>query len=291
MTGLALGLILLSAAAHAGWNLLLKRSENKEVFVWWILFGGAVMLAPLGGWLLYRYPPPPPGWWLALASAVLHVAYFTLLGRGYSRGDLSLVYPIARGIGPMLVPVLAVLTLGERMALPAIAGVGCIILGIGLVSWWGRLGELLHQPGALLRDGGIRYAVLTGLTITIYTLVDKRGVGYVQPFLFVYLLTLGAAIGLFPYILRQHGLAGVRREWQVNAGPVVAAGLLGFVTYGLVLTAFAWSQVSYAAPAREVGIVIGVLLGVFLLKEPFGTGRLLGSGFIVLGLGLIALSP
>ena len=224
MTGLALGLILLSAAAHAGWNLLLKRSENKEAFVWWILFGGAVMLAPLGGWLLYRYPPPPPGWWLALASAVLHVAYFTLLGRGYSRGDLSLVYPIARGIGPMLVPVLAVLTLGERMALPAIAGVGCIILGIGLVSWWGRLGELLRQPGTLLRDGGIRYAVLTGLTITIYTLVDKRGVGYVQPFLFVYLLTLGAAIGLFPYILRQHGLAGVRREWQAGVWPHSGGG-------------------------------------------------------------------
>lgn len=291
MTGLALGLILLSAAVHAGWNLLLKRSENKEVFVWWMLFGGAVMLAPLGGWLLYRYPPPPPGWWLALASAVLHVAYFTLLGRGYSRGDLSLVYPIARGIGPMLVPVLAVLTLGERMALPAIAGVGCIVLGIGLVSWWGRLGELLRQPGTLLRDGGIRYAVLTGLTITIYTLVDKRGVGYVQPFLFVYLLTLGAAIGLFPYILRNHSWGEVRREWQAGVWPILAAAGLMFLAYGLVLTAFALSQVSYAAPAREVGIVIGVLLGVFLLKERFGTGRLLGSGFIVLGLGLIALSP
>lgn len=291
MTALALGLILLSAAAHAAWNLLLKRSDNKEAFVWWLLFGGALMLAPLGGLLLYRYPPTPPGWWLALASAAMHVVYFTLLGRGYARGDLSLVYPIARSIGPMLVPALAVLTLGERMALPAVLGVAAIVLGIALVSWWGRWRELLRQPAALLRDGGIRYAVLTGLTITIYTLVDKRGVAHVQPFLFVYLLTAGAAIGMFPYILRHHGLAGLRREWQANARPILAAGLLMFVTYGLVLTAFAISRVSYAAPAREVGIVIGVLLGVFLLKEPFGAGRLLGSGFIVLGLALIALSP
>ena len=291
MTALALGLILLSAAVHAGWNLLLKRSTNKEVFVWWLLVGGAIMLAPLGALLLYRYPPPPPGWWLALASAAMHVLYFTLLGRGYARGDLSLVYPIARSIGPMLVPILAVLTLGERMALPAILGVAAIVLGIALVSWWGRWRELLRQPAALLRDGGIRYAVLTGLTITIYTLVDKRGVAHVQPFLFVYLLTAGAAIGMLPYILRQHGLAELRREWQANAWPILAAGLLVFIAYGLVLTAFALSRVSYAAPAREVGIVVGVLLGVFLLKEPFGAGRLIGSAFILLGLTLIALSP
>ena len=83
----------------------------------------------------------------------------------------------------------------------------------------------------------------------------------------------------------------MRIEWRANAVPITIAGVLTFAAYGLVLTAFSISRVSYVAPAREVGIVIGVMLGVFLLKEPFGRGRLLGSGFIVAGLAMIALSP
>ena len=291
MTGFSLVLILLAAWSHASWNLLLKRSDNKEVFAWWLLFSGSIMLAPLGATLLWFYPVTTPGYWLVFASAALQILYMILLGRGYTRGDLSMVYPIARGIGPMLVPVLAVLTLGERIELPAVVGIGFIVIGIYIVSWWGRFRQILSKPLDLLRDSGTRYAILTGLTITTYSLLDKRGVAYVQPFLYMYLITLGAAIGLAPYILRQHGLAPIRQEWQRNAWPILASGLLAFLAYGLVLTAFSLSRVSYISPAREVGIVIGVLMGVLVLKEQFGLGRLLGSAFIVLGLVFIALSP
>ena len=134
-------MVLLSAIAHSSWNLLLKQSDNKEVFVWGILAGGSVMLAPLGGALFYYYPVATPGYELVIASAGLQILYLVLLGRGYAQGDLSLVYPIARGIGPMLVPILAVLTLGERIALPAIVGIAAIVIGIYIVSWWGRFGK------------------------------------------------------------------------------------------------------------------------------------------------------
>jgi drug/metabolite transporter (DMT)-like permease len=291
MTGLSLGLVLLSALAHSTWNLLLKRSGNKEVFVWWLLVTASVILAPLGAVLFWFNPIPPPGWWLALATVVLHTFYFLLLGRGYARGDLSLVYPIARGVGPMLVPVLAVLILGERIELPAIMGIASIVAGIYVVSWWGRFGRLLSQPINFLKNPDTRYAFLTGLTIAVYALVDKQGVEYVHPFLYMYLMTVGSALGLAPYILRKQGPAALVREWQDNALAIVAAGLLTFLAYGLVLTAFSLSRVSYVAPAREVGIVVGVLMGVFILKEPFGKGRLLGSVFIVAGLVLIAVSP
>ena len=284
-------MVLLSSVAHSSWNLLIKRSSNKEVFVWSLLISGGVLLAPLGAVLLWFNPIPPPGWWLVLATVITHTFYSILLGRGYARGDLSLVYPVARGVGPMLVPVLAVLTLGERIELPAIIGIVIIIAGIYTVSWWGRFRQIFHRPLELVKDAGFRYAVLTGLSTTIYTLVDKRGVEYVQPFLYVYLLNLGAAVGLIPYILRRHGPAQVWQEWRLNAWSIVVAGMLIFISYGLVLTAYSLSRVSYVGPAREVGIVIGVLMGVFILKEPFGRGRLLGSGFIVLGLLLIALSP
>ena len=291
MSLLALVLVLTGSVAHAGWNLLLKRSDNKEVFVWSLLVAGSLLLAPLGAVLIWLNPITAPGYWLLLATIVVHVYYFVLLGRGYARGDLSLVYPIARGIGPMLVPVLAVLTLGEQIAWPAVLGIVFIIIGIYVVSWWGRFREILTAPLSFLRDSGIRYALLTGLTITVYTLVDKRGVQHVQPILYMYLLTLGVAAGLAPYILRNYGWAPVLQEWRAHAWPILVAGLLVFVAYGLALTAFSISRVSYIAPAREVSIVIGVLAGVLILKEPFGRGRLVGSALIVFGLVLIALSP
>lgn len=291
MSALALSLVLLSALAHASWNLLLKRSSNQEAFVWWLLVADSLLLLPLGVVLLWRYPIPQPGWWLVLATVVLHIFYFVLLGRGYARADLSLVYPIARGLGPMLVPVLAVAFLDESVSPPAVAGIGAIVVGIYLVAWWGRFRQLFRRPLALLQDAGIRYAILTGLTIAAYTLVDKRGVSHVQPFLYMYLLTLGCALGLAPYILGAQGRSAVVQVWRSSARPIVAAGLLTFLAYGLVLTALSISRVSYVAPAREVGIVVGVLLGIFVLKEPLGAGRLLGSGFILLGLVFIALAP
>ncbi len=191
----------------------------------------------------------------------------------------------------MLVPVLAVLTLGESVALPAVTGITLIVVGIFIVSWWGRFRKILTQPSVFLRDGGVRYAILTGLTITTYTLVDKVGVDHVQPFLYMYMINVGAAIGLAPYIAFKYGMTPIRLEWQSNPWSTLIASLLVFLAYGLVLTAFSLSQVSYVGPAREVGIVFGVLLGVLVLKERFGQGRLLGSTLIVLGLTLIALSP
>ena len=291
MTALSLVLVLLSAVAHSSWNLLLKRSADPETFAWCLLVTASVLLAPLGVALLWFNPVGFPGLWFVLATIGLHVFYFNLLSRGYAQGDLSLVYPVARGMGPMLVPVLAVIILDETIKPLAIAGIAAIIGGIYTISWWGNFHQVLRSPMLFLRSAGMRYAVLTGLTIAAYSIVDKQGVGHVQPILYMYFLSIGTAVMLAPYILFHKGVAAVSAEWRANAVPITVAGLLTFAAYGLVLTAFSLSRVSYVAPAREVGIVIGVLMGVYLLKEPFGGGRLLGSGFIVGGLALIALSP
>ena len=291
MTALSLVLVLLSAVAHASWNLMLKRATDPEVFAWCLLVVATVLLAPLGVALFLFNSVGLPGLWFVLATIVLHVLYFNLLARGYAQGDLSLVYPVARGMGPMLVPVLAVVLLNETIEPLAIAGIAAIIGGIYTISWWGNFHQVLRSPLLFLRSTGMRYAVLTGLTIAAYSIVDKEGVGHIQPLLYMYFLSFGTAVMLAPYILFHKGAAAVRTEWRANAVPITVAGLLTFTAYGLVLTAFSLSRVSYVAPAREVGIVIGVLMGVYLLKEPFGGGRLLGSGFIVGGLALVALSP
>ena len=291
MTPLSLVLILLSALAHSTWNLLLKRSTDQELFVWWLLVAASVLLMPLGVVLYWIHPLGQTGWLFVLATVVLHILYFLLLGRGYARADLSLVYPIARGVGPMLVPVLAVVFLRETISGLAIAGIVAIVVGIYAVSLSGAIRQLLGRPLSLLRNPGTRYAVLTGLTIATYAIVDKRGVSHVQPFLYMYLMTLGCALGLSPYVLSKWGVRAISGEWRANPKSIIAAGLLTFLGYGLVLTAFSISRVSYVAPAREVGIVLGVLMGVFILKESFGTGRIIGSIVIVAGLVLIAVAP
>lgn len=291
MTGISLILVLVSAVAHASWNFLLKRSEDQEVFLWCMLAVATVLLAPLGVFLFWKFPFGGQGWVLVGATVALHAVYFVLLGRSYANADLSLAYPIARGTGPVLVPLLAVVILGESIAILAIIGIAAVVAGIYTVSLWGNFKAFASHPLVLLKNPGTRYAVLTGLTIACYAIVDKVGVSRVQPFLYMYLMTLGSALLIGPYVLASKGMGVVRREFRLNAGAVVVAGLLTFLAYGLVLTAFSLSRVSYVAPAREVGIVIGVLLGMIILKEPFGKGRLLGSGFIVAGLALIALSP
>ena len=290
MTALSLVLVLLSAVAHASWNLMLKRAGDSEVFAWVMLVVGSILLAPVGLALLWYNSMDFPGLWFLLASVVLHVFYFILLARGYATGDLSLVYPVARGMGPMLVPVLAVILLGEIVETMAIVGIAAIVGGIYTISWWGNFHQVLRSPLLFLRSAGMRYAVLTGLTIAVYSIVDKEGVGHIQPLLYIYFLDIGTVALLAPYILANKGMEPVKAEWRANAVPITVSGLLAFAAYGLVLTAFSLSRVSYVAPAREVGIVIGVLMGIFLLKEPFGRGRLLGSGLIVGGLVLIAFS-
>ena len=291
MTAVSLILVLLAAVAHASWNLLLKRATDPEVFAWCLLVVATVLMAPLGVALLFFNSVDVTGLWFILATIALHVLYFNLLARGYAQGDLSLVYPVARGMGPMLVPGLAVVFLNETIEPLAIGGIAAIIGGIYTISWWGNFHQVLRSPLLFLRSAGMRYAVLTGLTIAAYSIVDKEGVGHVQPLLYMYFLSIGTAAMLAPYVLLHKGIESVRIEWRANAVPITIAGVLTFAAYGLVLTAFSISRVSYVAPAREMGIVIGVMLGVLLLKEPFGRGRLLGSGFIVAGLALIALSP
>ena len=290
MTALSLVLVLLSAVAHASWNLMLKRAGDPEVFAWVMLVVGSILLAPVGLALLWYNSMDFPGLWFLLASVVLHVFYFILLARGYATGDLSIVYPVARGMGPMLVPVLAVILLGEIVETMAIVGIAAIVGGIYTISWWGNFHQVLRSPLLFLRSAGMRYAVLTGLTIAVYSIVDKEGVGHIQPLLYIYFMFIGTVALLAPYILANKGMETVKAEWRANAVPITVSGLLAFAAYGLVLTAFSLSRVSYVAPAREVGIVIGVLMGIFLLKEPFGRGRLLGSGLIVGGLVLIAFS-
>lgn len=291
MTALALILVLLSALSHATWNLLAKRAINQEVFLWCVLVSSSVLLLPLFAFLIWKYQILYSGWWFIFGTVALHVLYFAFLGRSYARTDLSLAYPIARGMGPALVPIIGALLLREVITPQAVIGIISVVIGIFTVYWWGNFKALLHNPLKIFRESGVRYALLTGLTIAAYSVWDKVGVSYVNPFLYMYFLVLGSALFLTPYVWWFHGISMIRIEIRKRIGNIILSGLLMFLAYSLILFAFQFSRVSYVASAREVGIVIGVVFGTLLLREPFGKGRAIGSCLIIAGLVLISLAP
>ena len=153
----------------------------------------------------------------------------------------------------------------------------------------GQASKILTEPLRFLQDTGTRYALLTGVTIAAYSVWDKVGIQYVNPLLYMYLLSLGTTIGLFPYILWKHDIKTLKNELKVNRLSIITAGVLSFIAYGAVLSALQFSNVSYVSPAREVGIVFSVLLGAIVLKESLSTGRIVGAVGIILGVFLIAL--
>ena len=256
-----------------------------------MLVSSSVLLLPLFVFLIWKYQIPYPGWWFIFGTVVLRVPYVIFLGRSYARADLSLAYPIARGMGPALVPIIGALLLKEIITLPAVIGIICVVVGIFIVYWWGKFMEVLHDPLKIFREPGARYALLTGLVIAACSVWDKVGVSYVNPFLYMYFVVMGGALFLTPDIWWFHGISTVRIEIRKKIGGIILSGLLLFLAYGLILFTFQFSRVSYIAPAREVGIVIGVVFGTLLLKEPFGKGRAIGSCLIIAGLVLISLAP
>ena len=287
---LALALVIAAALLHAVWNFLYKRAKDKPSFAW--LFGMAAVLLYLPAFLLLvgRQPIPREGWYLVAASGVIHTLYFAFLGRGYSVGDLSLVYPLARGTGPLLVPIWAATFLGERPSAVGLAGIlsvvgGVYILHLREISWQGML-----LPLRSIRTRPTRIALFSGLLISIYTVVDKVGVGYLQPLVYMYLFTALYSLLYGPYVLWTSGFKTVKAELRANALPIVAVGFLMVFTYVMVLYAMTMSNVSYVAAARELSVVFGASMGTVLLKESYGRSKLAGSLLIALGVAMIGLA-
>ena len=217
-----------------------------------------------------------------LGSALIHLGYFVALNQGYRFGDLSLVYPLARGSGPLLATAAAILFFGERPTPVALAGATLIGFGAFVLAGDPRK---LRQSGA---GRSVAYALLTGLTIAAYTLWDKRSVSTVgvPPLLYFWGFTLGTALLLGPLAVRQWDQ--IRQEWALHRGRVLAVGALVPLAYVLVLTALATSPVSYVAPAREIGILFGAIMGTRLLAEGDAPRRLGGAAAMVFGVVALA---
>lgn len=291
MSGLALTLVLISALMHSLWNLLLKRSQHPEIFTLCMSATGSIIMFPVGALFLAVQSIQGPGFWFLLGTIILHGAYFTTLSRAYSTGGLSLVYPISRGSGSALVPIIGIWILGEAVSMPAVLGIGLVIAGICVIHIPHLGYKPLLSPFNLLRSRSTQYALLTGVIIAAYSTWDKVGVTYVHPLLYMYSIVLGATVMLAPYQIRTFGMRAITEEWNQHSISIIVGSLLVFGAYSLILIALKASQVSYIAPAREVGVVFGVLLGVLVLKETLDKKQAVGSAIIVSGLILLSAFP
>ena len=280
MTVIALLLLLFSAFLHATWNLIAKQAGGGSIFVW--LFNAAASLIYLPV-VLIMLPSTSliPTWEAAfcmLGSALLHIGYFLLLNKGYAAGDLSLVYPLARGIGPLLSSLVAIVVLGEQPTAVALAGTCLIAVGLYiLLSQGANLSKLSTSPA-------IPFAVVTGMFIAGYTIWDKVAVSTVAvpPTLMYWGTTVGQTLLMLPYAIDNR--TEVVAQWQTKKRYILSVAVLCPLAYILVLTAMVFTPVSYVAPVREVSILIGCYMGSRILNEGDAKQRLTATAVMLAGL-------
>ncbi len=285
MTGVALGLIVIAAFAHATWNLLAKKACGGTEFIWLFTGMSVAIWTPVAAWIVFAQKPII-GWaqvGFICLSAFLQSFYFSFLDKGYEKGDMSIVYPVSRGTGPLLAAFAGIVFLGERPTWMGILGIG--LMAAGIMALTGNPLEIIKSG----RNSGIVYALLSGVAIAAYTISDKIAVSriMVPPVLLEWGTNLARFIMLTPYIMKHRGEAA--EQLKVNWANAVGIGVLCPLAYILVLTAMVVSPVSYIAPAREISILIGTVMGTRLLSEKPSILKFIGSGAMLIGLIVMSL--
>jgi len=296
MTPLALGIILVAAFTHATWNYAAKRSGGGLPFVWLTGLVSLCFYVPLSAaYVLWRSPGFPAGAGLVvLGSGLIKMAYALLLQRGYRHGDFSLVYPLARGTGPLFSTLTAIALFGERPTPLALAGgaiiVTCVFYLAGGASLVGRTLRVSRGSAGTPRPTtAIFYGFTCGCCIAALTVWDKHAVAHLHlpPLVYDCSTQVVLCAVLTPFAWPRRDEAAV--AWRDHRWKVFAVALLAPLGYILILTAMTFTPVSYIAPAREISILIGTFFGAKLLKEADAKRRLLAAGGMVVGVIALAL--
>lgn len=274
MPPLAIALALTAALIHATWNLILARSRDTDASMAVAMLIGALVLLPVA---LVDWRLEPEGVPFVLFSSALELAYFWMLARAYARADLSLVYPIARGLAPVFVLVGGTLIVGQH--LPATSVLGVVLVGVGVVLVRG-----LRSP-ASWRDVGM--AVTIAAIIASYTLTDQRGVSYANPITYVVLVT---GIPGMVYAGALAARSGVGRLRAAASLPLLAGGIGVVAAYGLVLAALSLAPAAEVAAVRETSIVMATVLAAVVLHERVERSRWMGSLVVFAGILLVMLA-
>jgi drug/metabolite transporter (DMT)-like permease len=289
--------VLIAAAAvlHATWNVLLKTAGDplRTATVGMLAAGALLLPAASVGWLVIGRPDiPPAALGLGLFSGVLEALYFVFLSAAYRRGDLSVVYPIARGTGVLVAVLIGVLILGERPGPLGWAGIAILVAGLLALQRPWRLLAGRGSGGRL--DPAVGFALLTGVTIATYSAVDRTGTRLTEPWIYAAILWATTAVTLVAYraVAKWRAADGVEPP-TLDLGRAVLGGLLTLAAYLLILVAFRLAPLTAVAPLRESAIVLASGWGVVRLGEASGRRsiaiRLAAAAVVVIGAALLAL--
>lgn len=224
---------------------------------------------------------PLKGYALIFLSITLQSGYFLMLSKAYQYGEISQVYPIMRGTGALLVPLLSVLLFNEELSIYGWAGLGLIIFGLIKIGGFKFNRALLNDKNYAK---GLMFAFGVGLCITGYTLADKLILDYITPLALLGLCNIGYMCVLTGPALRSKG---IKHEWKHNAVPLIVGSILSPGSYLLFLYAMNLGPLSHLSPIREIGTVFGTLLGILVLKEQQGKMRIVMSIAITTGIIII----
>jgi uncharacterized membrane protein len=292
------GLIAVAAVLHVTWNVLLKTAGEPLRAATVGMVAGALVLIPTGviGWLVIGRPAiSQQGIGLGILSGVIEATFFSLLSAAYRRGDLSVVYPVARGSATFLAVVAGVVVLGERLGTTGVVGVACLLAGF---LWLQRPWRAFGIGGGRGVDPGVAFALATGVAIATYSAVDRVGTRLVEPWLYAAIMWTTTAIILSSWwILRRIAQRGDRAPNDPMTRRAVlrasAGGLLTVAAYLCILVAFTLAPLTAVAPLRESAIVLASGWGALRLKEAKGRrealGRIGAAALIVAGAILLGL--
>jgi drug/metabolite transporter (DMT)-like permease len=286
MSSIVLILILAAAFLHAGWNVLAKVSKNNLALLWW---ASAVGTLGYGAWLasgsaIYIRPA---SWFPFLVSAACETGYFFTLAKGYTEGDLSVVYPISRGSAPIFVAFWGAVLLGERLPWFGYVGVGLMVLGVFVASIPADRSQMKFELVSSLRRS-IGWALASGVFISIYSFSDKVAVVATPPLMYNWWVFAGNAAFWAPIVWRKSHSTANFDELRTNWRGILATSVMMVASYGIALAAFALTSASYVVAGRGFSVVIGALFGSYILRERYGLARVMGATLMVVGLGLIA---
>ena len=292
MPASALALVVLAGLIHAIWNIAAKKAGGDARFAAFSSLLVTIIWAPVGLWFGWN---AVPGWGVAewafvTVSGVLHVLYYVILLRGYRKSDLTVVYPMARGSGPLLSSLAAFLLLGERITAFGLMGIAAVVAGVFLIAGGPSLFRAAHDPAkkAMVRRG-IAYGLLTGVFIASYTVVDGYAVKLLamSPILLDYFANFVRLALLAPAVLRDRAAAA--GLWRLQWKYALLMAVLSPVGYVLVLFAMQVAPLSHVAPAREVSMLFAALIGGQLLGEGDRLLRIAGAACIACGVMALAL--
>lgn len=285
----SLGLVILSAFAHALLSLLIKKSNQKHIFCWLYNVAELVIFAPIPiYYFIYDKSAFPTLSAMLLLVGLLHYLYIFTFAKSFEHSDMSLVYPIIRS-SPALVMVGSVWLLNEQVSLLGATGVLLTVVGVYLLCMRSReITSILAPFSDASRTSGTRFAILTALIATAFTLLDKVFVSTIPPILYTYILYVMTTAGLTAQIAMTTTTESIRAEFRAFALPIISCAILEVVGYVLVLIAFTEDKVSYVVGLRQISILIAVAMGGVVLKEENLRQRSLASIVIFLGILLIS---